>query len=68
MPPCLGWLLMEHLKSPGNPSCTLLFKRYPASVFAARDAAKQGPPHAAPGYLLGSYSGSCSCPADADAR
>jgi hypothetical protein len=68
MPPCLGWLFTEHLQTPGRPSCALLFKRYPAGVFAARDALKQGPRAAPHGYLLGSYSKACSCPAEANAR
>ena len=68
MPPCLVWVFMEPLQGSGRPSCALLFKRYPTSVSDAREALKQDPGASAHGYLLGTYSSACSCPAAADAR
>ena len=65
LPPCLGWIFAEQPPAQGRPACALLFKRYPASVFAAagKDGKKRGAQGVPPGYLLGAHSGVCTCPA-----
>ena len=64
LPPCLGWVFAEQPPAQGRPACALLFRRYPASVFAAgRDGKTHGGQGAQNGYLLGAHLGGCSCPA-----
>ena len=65
MPPCLGWVFAEQPPAAQDrPICALLFKRYPAAVFAGaggKDSKQRG-------YLLGAHLGGCTCPANGARR
>ncbi len=71
MPPCLGWVFAEQPPAAQDrPTCALLFKRYPAAVFAGggTDGKHRGTAGAQRGYLLGAHVGGCTCPANGARR